>query len=286
VYRLVDIRTRPGSLVHAKHPAAVAAGWEVAVQICDLLFKALAPAMPEKALACGKGIICNLAFGGTDPRTGRYFTYYETVAGGYGATTRNDGMDAVQAHFQNTENAPVEETEFHYPVRIVRYELINDSEGPGKHRGGMGVRRDYAFPGFAPSYSILSDRAKFAPWGLFGGGDGRAAHYQQIGKGPVRELPSKITFPTRPGDVVSVQTPGAGGVGKPSERDPALVAEDVAQQRISVARAKQVYGVVLNPRTLAVNAVATAALRKRMKAKPKRATLRVVSKRRIVRRRP
>ncbi len=267
VYRLVDIRTRPGSLVHAQHPAAVAAGWEVAVQICDLLFKALAPAMPEKALACGKGIICNLAFGGTDPRNGRYFTYYETIAGGYGATTRNDGMDAVQAHFQNTENAPVEETEFHYPVRILRYELIDDSEGAGEHRGGMGVRRDYAFPGFAPSYSILSDRAKFPPWGLFGGGSGRAAHYQLRRKGRVTELPSKITFPTEPGDVVSVQTPGAGGVGHPWKRDPALVAEDVAQQRVSVARARAVYGVALHPRTFAVDLAKTAALRKRLRGK-------------------
>ncbi|MDH4249457.1 MAG: hydantoinase B/oxoprolinase family protein, partial [Deltaproteobacteria bacterium] len=131
LYRLVDIHTRPGSIVHAQHPAAVAAGWEVAVHVCDLMFKALASALPDRALACGKGIMCNLAFGGKDPRTGDYFTYYETLAGGYGATRRTDGMDAVQAHFQNTENAPVEETEFNYPVRIPRYELVNDSEGAG-----------------------------------------------------------------------------------------------------------------------------------------------------------
>jgi N-methylhydantoinase B len=153
-YRLIDIRTRPGSVVSARHPAAVAAGWEVAMQLCDLLFKAMAAALPDRVLAGTKGCICNIAFGGINPTTDEYFTYYETIAGGYGATLRNDGMDAVQAHFQNTENAPVEETEASYPVRILRYELIPNSEGAGRHRGGLGIRRDYTFPGHTPSFSM------------------------------------------------------------------------------------------------------------------------------------
>src|SRR5438094_1156063 len=153
---LTGIRSRPGSVVHARHPAAVAAGWEIAMQLCDLLFRALAPALPERVVAGTKGCVCNIAFGGTNPANDEYFTYYETIAGGYGATLTTDGMDAVQAHFQNTENAPVEETEANYPVRIVRYELIENSEGGGRHRGGLGVRRDYTFPAHAPSCSILS----------------------------------------------------------------------------------------------------------------------------------
>jgi N-methylhydantoinase B len=130
-YRLIDIRSRPGSVVHAQHPAAVAAGWEIAMQLCDLLFKALAPALPDRVVAGTKGCVCNIAFGGVNPATGEYFTYYETIAGGYGATLTTDGMDAVQAHFQNTENAPVEETEANYPVRILCYALIENSEGAG-----------------------------------------------------------------------------------------------------------------------------------------------------------
>jgi N-methylhydantoinase B len=101
-YRLVDIRSRPGSVVCAQHPAAVAAGWEIAMQLCDLMFKALAPALPERVVAGTKGCVCNIAFGGVNPSSGEYFTYYETIAGGYGATLSTDGMDAVQAHFQNT----------------------------------------------------------------------------------------------------------------------------------------------------------------------------------------
>ena len=263
-YRLIDIKSRPGSVVHAQHPAAVAAGWEIAMQLCDLLFRALAPALPDRVVAGTKGCVCNIAFGGVNPASGEYFTYYETIAGGYGATLTTDGMDAVQAHFQNTENAPVEETEANYPVRILRYELIENSEGGGRHRGGLGVRRDYTFPGHAPSFSILSDKARFAPWGLFGGEAARPAKYilnpetQQS-----RELPSKITFQLAPGDVVSVQTPGGGGTRSPLERPAEDVARDVALGKISTERARAVYGVVVDPATLALDAAATGAERAR-----------------------
>jgi N-methylhydantoinase B len=263
-YRLIDIRTRPGSVVAARHPAAVAAGWEVAMQLCDLLFKALADALPDRVLAGTKGCICNIAFGGINPATEEYFTYYETIAGGYGATRRNDGMDAVQAHFQNTENAPVEETEANYPVRILRYELIADSEGAGEHRGGLGIRRDYTFPGHAPSFSILSDKARYAPWGLFGGGAARTAQYILNPQTEARVLPSKITLQLAAGDVVSVQTPGGGGCGPVSQRAAEDVAADVALGKISMERARQAYGVIVQPHTLAVDAPATAAWRAQM----------------------
>src|SRR5216684_2406095 len=261
-YRLIDIRSRPGSVVCAQHPAAVAAGWEVAMQLCDLLFRALATALPDRVVAGTKGCVCNIAFGGVSPGNGEYFTYYETIAGGYGATLTTDGMDAVQAHFQNTENAPVEETEANYPVRILRYELIEDSEGAGRHRGGLGVRRDYAFPGHEPSFSILSDKARYAPWGLFGGGAARPAKYILNPDTPLaRELPSKITFQLASGDVVSVQTPGGGGTASPHERDPERVAADVAQGKIAPERARAIYGVVVDPVTHALDAAATVAAR-------------------------
>jgi N-methylhydantoinase B len=268
-YRLVDIRTTPGTVVHAQHPAAVAAGWEVAMQLCDLLFRALSTALPDRVLAGTKGCICNIAFGGINPTTEDYFTFYETIAGGYGATRRNDGMDAVQAHFQNTENAPVEETEANYPVRILRYELIPDSEGAGYYRGGLGVRRDYTFPGHTPSFSILSDKAKYPPWGLFGGGQARPAKYiLNPDTVEARELPSKITFALKPGDVISVQTPGGGGCEEAWKRPVEQVIADVAQGKISIARARQAYGVVLHPDTLAVDETATAEAQARLTQLP------------------
>jgi N-methylhydantoinase B len=242
MYRQVRLRTRENSIVHAAHPTAVAAGWEIAMHLCDLMFRALAQAMPERVMACTKGIVCAVAFGGMNPRTGHYFTYLETIAGGYGATQRTDGMDGVQAHFQNTENAPVEEVEFQYPFRVVRYELIQDSEGAGRHRGGLGIRRDFQFPGLGPVFSILSDRAKAAPWGLFGGDDARPARYVINPDGEARQLPSKVTVTLRPDDIVSVQTPGGGGYGDPRRREPKRIEDDIAQGRIGKVRARDVYG--------------------------------------------
>ncbi|HUJ74135.1 MAG TPA: hydantoinase B/oxoprolinase family protein, partial [bacterium] len=122
-------------------------------------------------------------------------------------------------------------------------------------------RRDYFFPGHAPSYSILSDRAKFAPWGLFGGLDGRPAHYILNPDGVAKELPSKITFALKAGDVVSVQTPGGGGCGHPFERDAERVAADIAMGRVSLQRARDVYGVVVDPGSGAVDTEQTLALR-------------------------
>jgi len=149
-------------------------------------------------------------------------------------------------------------------VRIVRYELIENSEGGGRHRGGLGVRRDYTFPGHTPSFSILSDKARFAPWGLFGGQDARPAKYILNPETPgARELPSKITFQLAPGDVVSVQTPGGGGTESAGARPAEAVAADVALGKISPERARAVYGVVIDARTGALDAAATAAERAR-----------------------
>ena len=149
-------------------------------------------------------------------------------------------------------------------MRIVRYELIENSEGGGRHRGGLGVRRDYLFPGHTPSFSILSDKARYAPWGLFGGQAARPAKYILNPETPnARELPSKITFQLKPDDIVSVQTPGGGGTESALERPAEGVALDVALGKISAERARTVYGVVVDPKTQALDAAATAAERGR-----------------------
>jgi N-methylhydantoinase B len=159
----------------------------------------------------------------------------------------------------------VEETEGNYPVRILRYELIPDSEGTGYYRGGLGVRRDYTFPDHTPSFYILSDKAKYPPWGLFGGGPARPAKYILNPDGrEARDLPSKITFPLKPGDVVSVQTPGGGGCGEVWKRPVQQVAADVALGKVSIERAQQAYGVILDPSTLIVDERATAEARARL----------------------
>ena len=245
-YEVLEVIAPEGSAVNARHPGAIVGGWEVSTRLCEVLFKALSQAMPDKVPAGTKGMICHVGFGGEDPRTGDYYTFLETMAGGFGGRIRSDGPDAVQTNVQNTQNAPVEETELNYPVRILRYSLIPDSEGPGRFRGGLGLCREYVFPDHEPIFTTLADRAVFPPWGLFGGGDGRPARYLTVSDGETVPISSKGTAPVASGTMIRVETCGGGGYGSPWERDPELVLRDVVEEKISVERAREAYGVVIH----------------------------------------
>jgi N-methylhydantoinase B len=241
-YKRVNVLAPEGSVVNATHPTAIVGGWEVAMRLCELLFSALAEALPDRVPAGTKGTVCQVGFGGQDPNTGQYYCFYETIAGGYGARLNSDGPDAVQTHFQNTQNAPVEETELNYPVRILRYGLVSDSEGSGRMRGGLGVCREYAFLGHDAVFTTLADRAKFPAAGLFGGNAGRCARYLLISSGTTVEIASKGTIQVKAGDVVRVESPGGGGYGNPKERNPGSVRQDVREGKVSRERAEQYYG--------------------------------------------
>ena len=256
-YRLIDVKAPPGTVVNAIPPVGVVGGWEVVMRLCCLGFKALADAMPDKVMASTKSINCHMACGGTDPRTGEYYTFIETMAGGWGGLPTKDGMDAVQSHVQNTENSAIEETENNLPFLITRYELIPDSEGAGRYRGGLGLRRDWKFPGHEATLTVFSDNRKFAPWGLFGGGSGSPSRYILNPDGEAKELPSKVTLKLQPGSVISYRTPGGGGYGPALERDPERVLQDVAQGKVTPDRARDIYGVVLDGSGQAVDLQAT-----------------------------
>ena len=241
-YKLIDVTAPEGTVVNAISPVGVVGGWEVAMRLCDLSFRIFSDAMPNKVMASTKSINCHMACGGLDPRTLEQYAFIETLCGGYGARPTKDGLDAVQSHIQNTENSAIEETENNYPMRITRYELLPDSEGPGRYRGGLGVRRDWKFVDHEATLTIFSDNRKFAPWGLFGGGSGASSKYILNPDGEAKELPSKITLKLKPGDVVSYRTPGGGGYGPVSERKPEAVIEDVKLGKVTEERAREVYG--------------------------------------------
>jgi len=243
-YRMVKVVAPPGTVVNAVRPAAIGAGADTGIRVTETALRALAGVMPEAAVADTKGTVCNVALAGVDPRTGQYFVFYEAIAGGYGGRARQDGMDAVQAHFQNTENAPIEETEASYPLRIARYALVEDSEGAGRQRGGLGLRRDYIAEGDVV-LTVMAERSSFAPQGLFGGDPGRPAHFI-VNPGPRgRRYPSKFSARVPAGDVMSLQLGGGGGYGPPLERDPDAVAADVRSGHVSRRRASAAYGVVV-----------------------------------------
>lgn len=245
-YRPIETVTPAGTMVNPSRDRPVAGGWEIAMRAGDLVTKAFTEAVPEETIAATKGIVCNVAYGGNDPRDDGEYVYYETVAGGYGARAETDGMDAVQTHFQNTANSPIEELEAELPVRVRRYELIPDSEGAGRTRGGLGVRRDLEFYDHEASFSLLTDRTESRPWGIFGGHAARPARfYRNPETAEETTLASKSTTTLDPGDVVSIQTPGGGGYGTPLERDPEDVLEDVRDGKVSVSKAEGAYGVVI-----------------------------------------
>ena len=260
-YGLVRMVAPLGTVVNCTYPAPVVGGWETQTRLVDVILKALSAAIPDKVPAGTKGMMAQTAFGGVDSDNGEMFAFYETVAGGYGARATRDGPDAVQTHGQNTQNAPIEEIELYYPVRIARYELVQDSEGPGRHRGGLGLRRDYVFPDHHVSFSILSDRDRWGPWGLFGGLPGQKASYLINPEGCSVELGSKVTVELDPGDVLSFRTSGGGGYGPPEERDPQRVLHDVRAGKINVGRARTVYGVAIDTQKWTVDEEVTAQLR-------------------------
>lgn len=258
-YNQVRLVAPEGTVVNCTAPSPVVGGWETQVRLTDIILKALHPAMPERIPAGTKGTMCQVGFGGTDPRTGQLYAYYETMAGGYGGRSSKDGPDAVQCHGQNTENAPIEEIEINYPFRIDRYELIEDSEGAGQYRGGLGLRRDYRFPDHEVSFTVLSDRDRWGPEGLEGGKAGEKARYILDPEGRNEALGSKVTIALEADTVFSYRTCGGGGYGPPTERDPQAVARDVREGKVSVERARSVYGVVIDGGEL--DHAATAALR-------------------------
>jgi N-methylhydantoinase B len=246
-YRLLEVDAPVGTVTNCTWPSAVVGGWETQTRLVDVLFLALLPAFPERLPAGTKAMMCQAGFGTLDVDAGRYACFYETFAGGYGARHASDGPDAVQTHGQNTENAPVEETELNYPVRIDGLALVEDSEGPGRFRGGLGLRKDYRFD-LATTFTILADRDKAGPWGVFGGEAGRIAEYVHIRNGVETRLSSKSTLDLVPGDVISVRTCGGGGYGPAEERAPERVLQDVLQGKVSATRAREIYKVAISDR--------------------------------------
>ncbi|MCA1604509.1 MAG: hydantoinase B/oxoprolinase family protein [Acidobacteria bacterium] len=210
----IEVIAPAGTVVNAVHPASVAGGnVETSQRIVDVLFKALAQALPDRIPAASQGTMNNLTMGGIDPRTGREFSYYETVAGGMGARPHHDGMSAVHTHMTNSLNTPAEALEYAYPLRVREYSIRKRSGGKGKQSGGDGVIREIET--LAPArMSLLADRRKHAPYGLSGGEEGTVGRDAIIRQGSPRQIASKGSWELQPGDRVRIETPGGGGYGR------------------------------------------------------------------------
>ncbi len=214
----VDIPDR--SVLDPTPPAAVVGGnVETSQRVTDVVFGALAEAVPDRVPAQGQGTMNNLTIGSRDGS----FTYYETIGGGFGARPDKDGIDGVQVGMTNTLNTPVEALELEYPLRVERYALRPGSGGRGRHRGGLGIERSVTVTVDA-TVSLLTERRRTAPSGIAGGENGATGENQLDGA----LVPAKTTRDVPAGTTVTVLTPGGGGYGDPSTRDTEDIDRDIA----------------------------------------------------------
>jgi N-methylhydantoinase B len=249
IYRAFRVVCQPGLVIHAENPAPVGERIDTCQRVADVIFGALAPAVPERAIACCNSSVTSAIFSGNDPKDkDKFFVYLEVVAGGSGASKHADGLSGVQVHMTNTSNLPIEALEMEFPlVMIRRYELRKDSGGAGENRGGLGIIREFETMYDGISYTGLGDRQKIAPWGLEGGMEGAGgAYYLHKPDGSITQLPSKCTdILLKKGDIISVCTPGSGGYGNPFKREPERVLEDVIESKVSAGKAAELYGVAV-----------------------------------------
>ncbi len=207
----IEVIAPRGTVVNANPPASVAGGnVETSQRIVDTVFKALSQALPDRIPAASQGTMNNLTIGGIDTRRGQgqEFSYYETVAGGMGARPSLDGMSGVHTHMTNSLNTPAEALEYAYPLRVREYRLRRSSGGEGKQRGGDGVVREIET--IVPArMSLLADRRKNRPYGLYGGAEGAAGVNEINGQ----TIAAKGSHELKAGDRIRIETPGGGGWG-------------------------------------------------------------------------
>jgi len=214
----VEVVAPLGTVVNATPPAAVAGGnVETSQRIVDVLFKALAQAIPDRVPAASQGTMNNLTIGGWDDQRDREFAYYETIAGGMGARPHADGLSGVHTHMTNSLNTPVEALEYAYPLRIHSYSIRRNSGGEGQFRGGEGVIREIELLAKA-QVSMLADRREIGPYGLAGGEEGKKGRSSIRSGRTVKRLAGKFSLVAEAGDRIRIETPGGGGYGEVSRR--------------------------------------------------------------------
>jgi len=212
--RPIRVISPEGTIVNAHPPAAVAGGnVETSQRIVDVLMRALSGAIPDQIPAAASGTINNLTIGGIDPRTGKPFTYYETIAGGMGARPGKNGVSGVHTHMTNSLNTPAEALEYAYPLRVRTYSLRQGSGGVGKFEGGDGIVREIEVLADC-EVTLLADRRSRGPWGLSGAKSGAPGTASIIRKnGMIESMPGKFSTRLAPGERIRIETPGGGGWG-------------------------------------------------------------------------
>ncbi len=245
-FRPISLQTREGSVFHAKEPAPIGFYYEIELRVYDIMWRCLAPHMPDRLAAGHFASVCGTFIGGIHPDTGRQYTIIEPQLGGWGASRDGDGNSAMFCGFHGeTFNCPAEINEARNGLYVDRMELNMEPGGEGKHTGGRGIVMDYRVRGDNGFLTAGYTRSKFPAWGVDGGADG-SPNYVEFR--PKDGEPEKFAFVsgqvTHVDDVIRVVTGNGGGLGDPKERDRDAVRTDIKNGLISKERAEEIYGPV------------------------------------------
>lgn len=266
-FRPIEVIAPEGTVVNVAFPGATFMRGLTIYRINNVLFGALARAMPERAIAADEGGTSIVLMEGED-RNRERFIYMETISGAWGGRATLDGIDTASNITGLQSNTPVEVLETEYPIELVQYGYVQDSGGAGRFRGGLGLVREYRYVAERGTLQIRADRVKYAPYGIYGGQPGGRCKNVYDPYGTNVTLESKVKNRViKAGDVVRHVMAGGGGYGWPFERDIERVVRDVLDEKVSLAAARDDYGVVIDAKTLQADLPATELLRAQMRAK-------------------
>ena len=241
----ITIYSPEGLITNPRFPAAVGTRANTGQRVAGAVIGALVQLLPaDKGMASGNDVMPSMLFAGP-LRDGRgTFVYLETLGGGAGGRAVGDGMDGVHVHITNTSNLPAEALEIEYPLLVEEYGLVQDSGGAGRYRGGLGIARQIRALGDGLVCTVRCDAALFGAGGLEGGGKGSTSLVlENAGRDDQTRLPNKIVgHPFARGTSVRLQTPGGGGYGEPADREPASLARDILDGKLSRGAAEAAYG--------------------------------------------
>jgi len=245
-FKPVEVIAPEGTVFHPRPPAPVATFWEAGSFAAELIWKALAPYVPERLTAGHFLSVCATIVGGVDDRTGEPFAIVEPQPGGWGAGYNKDGESGLVCSLDGeTYIMSNEVIEVRYPIRVEQYTLnLINKPGAGKFRGGHGIIKDYRIVNSNAVFTASFGRSKYPPWGMAGGENGTPNYFIVYRKGrPPLKTRKAAVIPLQRGDMVRLITGGGGGYGDPRERDRSMVLQDFVDGYITAAEAWSKYGV-------------------------------------------
>lgn len=266
VYRCITVKAPVGTILNPQMPSAVAARALTGYRTMDTVMGALAQVVPDKVRAAGEGGNTVICFGGYDKETREPFIMVDMINGAWGARIDADGIEGITNPSQNMSNMPIETLEQRYPVLMEEYAFRNDSCGPGRYRGGVGLVRQYRLLADEAILQLRSDRYVNPPYGLAGGGPAAPSRNVFNPDTEHEDLPSKVTRTVYSGDVLRHEQSGGGGYGDALQRPVDDVAADVRDEKVSIAFAEQHFGVVFSADGIAPDPAATAKRRSELAA--------------------